>query len=70
MDVQYVIDSTGNIRAVQLPFSEWKKVLQKLNRYEQMLKVRSDLTEAFKEVEVLRKSKAKKQTLREFLGEL
>jgi hypothetical protein len=27
LDVQYVSDSNGNIQSVQLPITEWKKVL-------------------------------------------
>jgi len=70
VDIQYVNDSKGKISAVQLPLPEWNKVLAKLRKYEQQLKMKSDLTEAFEQVEVLRKSKAKKQTLTEFLNEL
>ena len=68
--IQYLNDKTGNIKAVQVPFSEWKKVMAKLQKYEQMLKMKSDLTEAFEEVAEIRKSKIKKQTLTDFLNEL
>jgi hypothetical protein len=52
--IQYLNDKTGNIQAVQVPFSEWKNVMAK---YEQMLKMKSDLSEAFEEVEQIGKSK-------------
>jgi hypothetical protein len=68
--IQYLNDNTGKIKAVQLPFPEWKKVMSKLHKYEQMLKMKSDLNEAFEEVNTLRKSKTKKQTLTDFLNEL
>ena len=68
--VQYVSDSNGNPQAVQLPLSEWNKVLNKLKKYEQALKLRSELKEAFDQVAVMRKTKAKKQNLNEFLNEL
>lgn len=68
--VQYVSDINGNPQAVQLPLSEWNKVLNKLKKYEQALKLRSDLKEAFDQVAALRKTKSKKQNLNEFLNEL
>lgn len=68
--VQYVSDINGNPQAVQLPISEWNKVLNKLKKYEQALKLRSDLKEALDQVAALRKTKTKKQNLNEFLNEL
>lgn len=68
--VQYVNDINGNTQAVQLPLSEWEKVLNKLKKYEQTLKLRSNLKKAFEQVEILKKSKGNKQTLNEFLNEL
>lgn len=68
--VQYVTDINGDPQAVQLPISEWNKVLSKLKKYEQALKLRSDLKEAFDQVAVLRRTKAGKQSLNEFLNEL
>ncbi len=41
--LQYVNDLDGNIRAVQLPITEWEKVLYKLRKYEQALKLKSGL---------------------------
>lgn len=66
--VQYVSDINGNPQAVQLPLSEWNKVLNKIKKYEQALKLRSDLKEALDQVAVMRKTK--KQNLNEFLNEL
>lgn len=68
--IQYVNDSTGKTKSVQLPLSEWKKLMNRLQKYEQSLKLKNDLTEAFKEVEVIKKSRTKKTTLKEFLNEL
>jgi len=68
--LQYVNDINGKTQAVQLPLTEWEKVLNKLKRYEQALKLKSDLKEAFRQVAVLKKRKAHKQTLNEFLNEL
>ena len=69
-DIQYVSDSEGNTQSVQLPLTDWEKLLTKLNKYEHTLKIKSDLKEAFAQVAQLRKSKRKKQTLKDFLNEL
>jgi hypothetical protein len=69
-ELQYVNDSNGTTQAVQLPITEWERVLTKLKKYERSLKIKSDLKEAFEQVNVLKKSKNKKQTLTDFLNEL
>jgi hypothetical protein len=53
-----------------LPIEDWKRLLAKLQKYEQTLKVKSDLRDAFDQVAALRISKAKKQSLSDFLNEL
>lgn len=68
--LQYVNDADGRTQAIQLPIAEWEKVLNKLKKYEQAFKLKSDLKDALDEVKVLKTSKTKKQTLNEFLDEL
>ena len=68
--LQYVNDMDGKIKSVQLPLTEWEKVLNKLKKYEQALKLRSDLKQAFEDVASLKKQKGHKQALNEFLNEL
>jgi hypothetical protein len=70
IELQYVNDMHGKTQAVQLPLTEWEKVLNKLKKYEQALNLRSDLKEALEQVAVLKKQKEHKQTLNEFLDEL
>jgi hypothetical protein len=70
IELQYVNDKNGKIQAIQLPLSEWEKILNKLRKYEQALKLRSDPNEAFDQVAVLKKQKGQKQTLKDFLNEL
>ncbi len=70
IEVQYVTDENGKPHSVQVPMEDWEKVLNKLKRYEEALKLRSDLKEAFEEVAVLQQTKGHKQTLNEFLNEL
>ncbi len=68
--LHYVNDINGNTQAVQLPLTEWEKVLNKLKKYEQALKLKTDLKEAFDQVASLKKIKGHKQTLNEFLNDL
>lgn len=68
--IQYVSDSTGKTQSVQVPLTDWEKLMTRLKKYEQTLKVKTDLKEAFEEVAQLRKLKGKKQTLNDFLNEL
>ena len=68
--LQYLSDSTGKTQSVQLPLTDWEKVLAKLKKYEQALKIKTDLQEAFKEVAELKKSKPKKQSLNQFINEV
>ncbi len=68
--LQYVSDINGKTQAVQLRLADWQKVLHKLRKYEQALKLRSDLRDAFEEVNTLIEQKGHKQTLNEFLSEL
>ncbi|MBI3883431.1 MAG: hypothetical protein HY305_04240 [Sphingobacteriales bacterium] len=68
--LQYVSDSKGKTQSVQLPITEWEKVLSKLKKYEEIVKIKTDLKEAFSQVNQVRKSKSKKSTLKDFLNEL
>ena len=68
--VQYLSDNNGNTQAVQLSITQWTRLMNKLNKYEQMLHVKSDLTRAFDEVKKMRQGKIKKQYLQDFLNEL
>ena len=68
--VQYLLDQKGNTRAVQLSLSYWVRLVSRLNKYEQMLKLKSDLARSMDEVKKMRQGKIKKQTLQDFLNEL
>mgnify|MGYP001798063200 CR=1 FL=1 len=68
--LQYVSDMNGKPQAVQMPVSEWEKVLSRIRKSEQVLQLKSDLKVAFKQAETLRKSKAKTQNLTDFITEL
>ena len=68
--LQYVNDNKGKVKAVQIPLTQWEKVLGKLKKYEQALKLRSDLQIALKQVAALKRTRKPKQSLKEFLNEL
>ena len=68
--LQYLSDSKGETIAVQLPLSEWRKIVSKIKKLEQTLKIKSDLKEAFDQVDILMKSKGEKEKLSDFLNGL
>lgn len=68
--LRYLNDAEGNLEAVQVPVDEWNKIVGKATRYERIMKIRSALTEALREVDLIREGKLKKQSLTEFLREL
>ncbi len=68
LTVQYVNDADGNVQAVQIPIKDWEKHVLKMRRYEQLLKLRSDIVEALSEVERMRKGKLKKRSLSSVLN--
>jgi hypothetical protein len=68
--VQYLNDHKGNTRAVQVSITQWTTLMKRLDKYEQMLKLKSDLSRAFAEVKKIQQGKIKKQSLQSFLNEL
>lgn len=68
--LQYVNDNNGKTHAVQLTMHDWNKVVSKLKKYEQALRLQSDLAMAFDDVTAMQKNKRQKQPLHEFLNEL
>jgi hypothetical protein len=70
LTVQYLNDAEGKVQAVQIPVEDWKKLLRTLRGHEQANRIKADIAAALKEIEVMRKSKTKPQTLKEFLREL
>ncbi len=68
--LQYVSDGDGKTQSVQIPLTDWEKILGRLKHYEQTFKIKSDLKEAFDQVDKMKKSKGKKQTLNDFIHEL
>lgn len=70
LQVDYINNDKGKPKAVQLSLINYQKLMARLEKYEQMLKIKSDLTKAFREVKLIQQGKVRKQTLSEFLSEL
>ena len=70
LSVEYISDSNGKVENVQLPITEWNKLISKFKKYEQERKLKSDLTVAFKQVAKMKKHIGETETLADFLNEL
>lgn len=68
--IHYLNDSRGNVKAVQLAYRDWEKMLSKVEKYDQITKFKTELEESFSEMERIRKGELKKETLSDFLDEL
>lgn len=68
--MQYVNDADGNVQAVQVPVKDWNDLVEKLRHYEQLLKMRSTLSDALSQVARMRSGKLKKRTLKDVLREV
>lgn len=69
-DIQYLTDTQGQKQGVQMSLTEWEKVMAQLRYYEQFLRLKTDLKEAFEDVKAMQGGKIKKQTLSDFLDEV
>jgi hypothetical protein len=70
MTIEFLNDTKGKIKAVQIPIKDWDKITMRLKKYEQALQLKVDLTEAFGQVKQMQQGKIKKQSLTSFLNEL
>ncbi|MCX6352021.1 MAG: hypothetical protein NTX03_09185 [Bacteroidetes bacterium] len=70
LSIQYLNNAQGQTQAVQIPFNEWEKIIHTINKYEQLFKIKSDLKQAFSEVDKMKKGKIEKQSLSDFINEI
>ena len=68
--LHYILDSTGQTSTVQISIEEWNKIVQKLKKYEVALSIKTGLSQALAEAQLMSKSKKAKQTLSDFLDTL
>lgn len=69
MNVNYLTDSRGNRIAVQIPFREWSELIAEYQKLKQYYTLKSNLQEAFREIEAIEKGETTPTTLSEFLNE-
>ena len=69
-DIKYLTDKKGKRTAVQVPYEDWKHLKRENKKLKQLLKVKSDLQEAFQEVEDHKQGKIQLKTLDQLLDEL
>ena len=69
-DIQYLTDVQGQKQGVQMSLTEWEKVMAQLRYYEQYMRLKTDLKEAFDDVKAMQEGKSKKQSLSDFLNEV
>ncbi len=69
-DLQYVTDSKGAERAVQIPIAQWKKISEEFTAMKKKLQFLNEIKRSIKQAELMEKGKLPKQTLEDFLREL
>ena len=70
LNVQYLSDSKGNIKAVQLPIEDWKYLKTKFETFAQELHLKEDLMKSFSQIARMDDKSEKMQTLSDFIDEL
>jgi len=69
LNLNYIIDASGNQIAVQIPMSDWLLFQKEYEEIKRKLEVLAGIKEALNEVQQARKKNQKLQTLTEFLNE-
>ncbi|WKN44442.1 hypothetical protein [Tunicatimonas pelagia] len=69
-EVKYLTDEKGKRMAVQVPYEDWKLLTQENEKLKQLLRVKSDLQEAFQEVKAHQDGKKELKSLDQLLDEL
>ncbi len=69
-ELKYLTDNKGKRTAVQIPYEDWKRLKEEHKKLKQLLKIKSDLQEAFQEVEDYKNGKIQLKTLDQLLDEL
>lgn len=73
MDLQYITDTKGHKRAVQLPLKDWKKIqkdLDELGRLRNKKLFLTELTEAVEEIKQIKEGKKQARNAEDFINEL
>jgi hypothetical protein len=70
MKVEYIIDESGNQKAVLIDINDWKKFNQKYKELQNKLKVLNSLEKAIDEVNELKSGKKLKKSMKDLLSEI
>ena len=70
LNIEYLNDSNGNIKAVQIPIKDWFWLQNQISKYSKELKIKKDLIDAFTEVKQMQTGILKKQSLNDFLNDV
>jgi hypothetical protein len=69
LHVKYITDTKGDRTGVLVPFKEWTKIISGYRNVKQCRTLKSGFNDAFREIEAIRKGKAKPVILRRLLDE-
>lgn len=70
LNIHYLNDKNGNVKAVQIPITDWKWLQSKFRIFSKELSLKKDLEQAISEVTKMQDGTMVKQSLDEFLAEL
>jgi hypothetical protein len=66
-DLKYITDKKGKPKSVVVPQKQWDALLADYEKTKKKLDILNGISQAVKEVELIKKGKLKTQTLSEFL---
>ena len=69
LNIQYLTDTNGKKKAIQIPIAQWNKFIKDYKKQAQYSKLKKGIKEAFKEIKEIEKGNLKEVTLTEFLNE-
>jgi len=73
MNVQYITDTKGHKKAVQVPIEDWEQIQNDLKELENLRDKKAfmyDLKDSVEEVKLAKEGKIKLQSAKDFLNEL
>jgi len=69
-NVQYLSDAKGKPKAVQVPYNQWKSLLEKLAEHEFADKFSEDLKAAITDVQLMQSGAKPKRTIQDMINQL
>ena len=69
LSLEFVVDESGNKKAVVIPFEEWELLQKELKAFWEYQEMKSSLKEAFSEVKQIQKGHLPRKTMQNFLDE-